>query len=803
MKQENNLRVPLLALRGLTVFPNMILHFDVGRPKSIQALEEAMVGDQLIFLVAQKDAKIEQPEPEDLFEVGSVAKIKQLLKLPGDMIRVLVEGVQRGKVVSYIQREPYYTVEVEKSAEEEDVGEDPQKQALIRAAAEAFEEYAKINVKISPDTIFTVMSVNKPGEMADLIASNIQLKIDDKQEILSRFDPEERLISMIHILKKESEILNIQRSIQVKVKENIDQTQKEYYLREQLKVIQDELGDKDGIKGEVNEYKRRLKEIKAPAEVSEKVQKELDRMLKIPPGSSEAVVVRNYIEWVLDIPWNQSTKESKDLKKAEKVLDKDHYGLEKVKERILEFLAIRQTAPKSNTPILCLVGPPGVGKTSIAHSIAKALNRTYVRISLGGVRDEAEIRGHRKTYVGAMPGRIIAAMKQAKTKNPLMLLDEVDKMSSDFRGDPSAALLEVLDAEQNHAFRDHFIELPYDLSDVLFLATANTLDTIPRPLLDRLEVIHLSSYTEEEKFHIAENYLLPKQLHKHGIKKSQLRISDEVVRDIILYYTREAGVRRLERTIGELCRKATKTMLSENKKSFSVNPENLESVLGRRKYKFEKISEQADLGIARGLAWTSVGGDTLSIEVNTMKGSGKFELTGNVGDVMKESARAAISYIRSKVHVFGIQEEFYKDTDIHIHIPEGAVPKDGPSAGITMATAMVSALTYIAVRNDVAMTGEITLRGRVLPIGGLKEKVLAAKRAGITKIIIPIDNEKDLDDVPENVKNGLEFVFAKTMEEVLEHALVTKIETKPPEAMQNVHISNEMSNNEGIVIQSH
>lgn len=768
---KNLLQMPLVALRGLNVFPNMILHFDVARPRSIRALEEAMISDQSIFLVAQKEAETEEPEIKDLYTVGTISSIKQILKLPTNTIRVLVEGSKRGKIVSFEQEEPYFLVNVEEySNEEEDI--DVNKQALLRAGAEVFEEYAKVNNRISADTIRNIISMEKPGEMADAIASNIQLKLEDKQRILSSFDAEERLLMVIKILKSEIEILHVQKDILDKVKKNIDQSQKEYYLREQLKIIQNELGDRDGVQGEINEYRERLKEINPPQEVKEKVEKELQRMLKIPAASAESVVVRNYIDWILDLPWTTETKESHNIKYAKKILEKDHYGLEKVKERILEFLSIREMAPKVNSPIICLVGPPGVGKTSIAHSIAKALNRNYVRISLGGVRDEAEIRGHRRTYVGALPGRIIQGLKQAKSKNPLMLLDEIDKMSSDFRGDPSAALLEVLDAEQNYSFRDHFIELPFDLSKVLFLATANTLDTIPRPLLDRMEVIHLSSYTEEEKFHIAYNHLIDKQLEKHGMTRSQLRISKEAIKDIITYYTKEAGVRKLERCIGELCRKAAKEILEEDKKCVRITESNLEKYLGTKKYRLNKIMEQAEIGIARGLAWTPVGGDTLSIEVNTMKGSGKFELTGQLGDVMKESAKAAISYIRSRAESLGIDTDFYKDMDIHIHIPEGAVPKDGPSAGITMATAMISALTNQPVRNDVGMTGEITLRGRVLPIGGLKEKVLAAKAAGIKKVILPIDNEKDLNELSDSIKENMEFELVKNMEEVLNHAII-------------------------------
>ncbi|NLM13999.1 MAG: endopeptidase La [Epulopiscium sp.] len=768
---KNLLQMPLVALRGLNVFPNMILHFDVARPRSIRALEEAMISDQSIFLVAQKEAETEEPEIKDLYTVGTISSIKQILKLPTNTIRVLVEGSKRGKIVSFEQEEPYFLVNVEEySNEEEDI--DVNKQALLRAGAEVFEEYAKVNNRISADTIRNIISMEKPGEMADAIASNIQLKLEDKQRILSSFDAEERLLMVIKILKSEIEILHVQKDILDKVKKNIDQSQKEYYLREQLKIIQNELGDRDGVQGEINEYRERLKEINPPQEVKEKVEKELQRMLKIPAASAESVVVRNYIDWILDLPWTTETKESHNIKYAKKILEKDHYGLEKVKERILEFLSIREMAPKVNSPIICLVGPPGVGKTSIAHSIAKALNRNYVRISLGGVRDEAEIRGHRRTYVGALPGRIIQGLKQAKSKNPLMLLDEIDKMSSDFRGDPSAALLEVLDAEQNYSFRDHFIELPFDLSKVLFLATANTLDTIPRPLLDRMEVIHLSSYTEEEKFHIAYNHLIDKQLEKHGMTRSQLRISKEAIKDIITYYTKEAGVRKLERCIGELCRKAAKEILEEDKKCVRITESNLEKYLGTKKYRLNKIMEQAEIGIARGLAWTPVGGDTLSIEVNTMKGTGKFELTGQLGDVMKESAKAAISYIRSRAESLGIDTDFYKDMDIHIHIPEGAVPKDGPSAGITMATAMISALTNQPVRNDVGMTGEITLRGRVLPIGGLKEKVLAAKAAGIKKVILPIDNEKDLNELSDSIKENMEFALVKNMEEVLNHAII-------------------------------
>ncbi|NLK21135.1 MAG: endopeptidase La [Epulopiscium sp.] len=777
--KKHILQLPLVALRGLTVFPNMILHFDVARKKSIKALEEAMISDKPIFLVAQKEIAIEEPEIGDLYTVGTIASIKQILKLPTNTIRVLVEGDKRGKIISFEQESPYFIVNVEKQLYKEE-NDDLKTHALIRAGAEIFEEYAGANNRISAETTRNIISMDKPGAMADAIASNIQLKLEDKQRILGTFDEEQRLVVLIEILKSEVEVLKVQKEILEKVKKNIDKSQREYYLREQLKIIQKELGDKEGIQGEVNQYKERLDKIEPPLEVRKSLEKEFQRMLKVPSSSPESVVIRNYIEWILNIPWTKLTKESHSLRKAEKVLDEDHYGLGKVKERILEFLSIREIAPKLNSPIICLVGPPGVGKTSIANSIAKALNRKYIRISLGGVRDEAEIRGHRRTYVGSMPGRIIQGLKQAKTKNPLMLLDEIDKMSTDFRGDPSAALLEVLDAEQNTAFIDHYIELPVDLSDVIFIATANTLDTIPRPLLDRMEIISIPSYTEEEKFHIAYNHLIKKQLQKHGMTKSQLQISKKALKDIITYYTKEAGVRKLERVIGELCRKAAKIIIKEDKKLIRVTESNLEKYLGVKKYRLNRITGEAEIGIARGLAWTPVGGDTLLVEVNIMGGSGKFELTGQLGDVMKESAKAAISYIRSKAEDLGINRDFYKDKDIHIHIPEGAVPKDGPSAGITMATAMISTLTDIPIRNDVGMTGEITLRGRVLPIGGLKEKVLAAKAAGIKKVLLPLENENELNEIPNSAKEDMEFVLVKSMEEVLHHALInsTKSENK-------------------------
>lgn len=765
-------KLPLLALRGLVVFPDMILHFDVGRVKSINALEKAMVEDQYIFVVAQKEAQVDEPKEEDLFVVGTVCRIKQLLKLPGDTIRVLVEGLYRARIQKIVSTDPYFEAEIENYDEPTEENLSIEDEALVRVAVDAFEEYIAVTNKISGETALSIIEINQPGKLADTIVSNINLKLSQKQQILELYDPSERLQFLVHILKKEIEVITVEKSINKRVRSQIDKTQKEYYLREQLKVIQEELGDKDGIKGEVEEYESRLKKSGMPKEVKLKVEKEIQRLIKMPSGYAEGSVVRAYIEWMLDLPWKSTTKDIYDIIQAQKVLDEDHFGLEKVKDRIIEYLAIRQMNPKIKGPILCLVGPPGVGKTSIAKSIARSLNRKYVRLSLGGVRDEAEIRGHRRTYVGAMPGRIIHAMKQAATKNPLILMDEIDKMSSDFRGDPSAALLEVLDPEQNKGFRDHYLEIEYDLSQVFFLCTANNLDTIPGPLRDRMEIISLPSYTEEEKLQIALRYLLPKQLLNHGMTSSQLKVGENTMREVISYYTKEAGVRTLERTIAQVCRKAATLILKENKKAVTINTTNLYKFLGKKKYHYEKKGEASEIGVVRGLAWTPVGGDTLSVEVNVMPGKGKIQLTGKLGDVMKESAQAALSYIRSKAKELQINENFYEETDIHIHVPEGAVPKDGPSAGITMATAVISALSGKPVFNTVAMTGEITIRGRVLAIGGVKEKVLAAYRAGIETIILPIDNEKDVDDIPKNVRNKIKFIFARTMDDVLPYALI-------------------------------
>ncbi len=763
--------LPLLPLRGLTVFPFMTLYFDVGREKSIKALEEAMINDQLIFLVAQKDASTDSPGEEDIYNIGTISKVKQLLKLQGDTIRVLVEGISRAEIKNIIQKEPFFVVEVVEGHVEEEF-EPNEVEALKRRLVSVFEDYVKLSGKVSPDTALSVAELDNISQVSDIIANNIPLKVEQKQEILSEFHPLRRIERLLAIISQETEILEIEKDINTKVRKQIDKVQKEYYLREQMKAIQNELGDRDGVAGEVEEYKAKLEKAGLPEEVEKKVLKELDRLLKMPSGSAEGSVIRTYVDWIFDLPWNKSTVEDVDLAKAEEILEQDHYGLTKVKERIVEYLAVHKLKNDLRGPILCLVGPPGVGKTSIAKSIARALNRNYVRISLGGVKDESEIRGHRRTYVGSMPGRIISGLKQAGSNNPLILLDEIDKMSSDFRGDPASAMLEVLDAEQNFAFRDHYLELPFNLSNALFLTTANSLETIPRPLLDRMEVITLTSYTEEDKTNIAMKYLLPKQIELNGLTRKNIKIDEETIRDIINYYTREAGVRNLEREIGSVCRKVAKTIVSDNKRVVTVSKNNLEKYLGVKKYRFDFANEKDEVGIATGLAWTPVGGDTLSIEVNLMNGNGKLELTGHLGDVMKESARAAMSYIRSQCKELKIDESFYENKDIHIHVPEGAIPKDGPSAGITLATAMVSALSGIPVNRKVAMTGEITLRGRVLPIGGLKEKVLAAHRAGIETIILPIDNKKDIDEIPENVRDSLKFICASDMKTVLKNALV-------------------------------
>ena len=762
--------IPLLPLRGILVFPYMIIHLDVGREKSINALEEAMVHDRLIMLATQKDAQNDKPDPEDIFSVGTVAEIKQLLKLPGGTIRVLVEGLHRAEIIRYVELEPYYQVEINEFDEAE--GKSPEVEALTRSAIYQFEQWVKLSKKIPPETLVSVVTVEEPGRLADLIASHLSLKIEDKQALLDAIGVKERLEKLCEIIGREMEILELEKKINVRVRKQMEKTQKEYYLREQLKAIQKELGDKDDRTAEVDEYRQRMKELDLPKEVAEKVTKEIERLEKMPPMVAESAVIRTYLDWLLSLPWTKETTDRLDIKQAEETLDEDHYGLEKVKERILEYLSIRKLTQAMKGPILCLVGPPGVGKTSLARSIARSMERKFVRISLGGVRDEAEIRGHRRTYVGAMPGRIVQGMRTVGTKNPVFLLDEIDKMSSDFRGDPSAALLEVLDPEQNNSFSDHYVELPFDLSRVLWVVTANVMHNIPRPLLDRMEIISIPGYTEEEKVQIAKRYLIPKQIKDHGLTEKQIVFSEGTVQKVIRDYTREAGVRNLERNIAGLCRKSARQIVQDNKTSVKITAQNLHTFLGAPKYRHAQAEKNHQVGVATGLAWTEVGGDVLAVEVSTMKGKGKLTLTGKLGDVMRESAQAGFTYIRTRAAELGIDDEFQDKTDIHIHLPEGAIPKDGPSAGITMATAVASALTGKAVRADLAMTGEITLRGRVLPVGGIKEKVLAAHRAGIKKIILPQENKRDIDEIPVNVKRSLEFVLVEHMDDVLKAALV-------------------------------
>lgn len=770
-KLKTNMSMPLIALRGMVVFPHMIINFDVGREKSVKALENAMTENQLVFLTAQYDAALDEPTADDVYSVGTIAKVKQIMKMPGKIVRVLIEGMNRGKIINITDSEPYFRADVEPLIDEK-IESKTENHAFIRQLQGVFEEYFSFDTKMNGESFTSIMSINNAGEFADIITANVDFDYPVKQSVLEKISIKERIEHLILQLKNEIEVLKVEKQLGDKVRAKLDKNQREYYLREQAKVIAEELGESEGLMAEVDEYKSKTDKIKAPKETKEKIYKEIERLSRMSSSSAESSVIRNYLDYVLDLPWNTKTKERFDIKKAEDILNEDHYGLDKVKERILEYLAVRKFTKSLNGPILCFVGPPGVGKTSIAKSIARALGRKYVRISLGGIHDEADIRGHRKTYIGAMPGRIMSAVKQAGSKNPLMLLDEIDKMGSDYKGDPSAALLEVLDAEQNSAFRDHYLEVDFDLSDVLFITTANTLDTVPAPLLDRMEVIELTSYTGEEKFNIAKKYLIPKQIKKCGMENKKITIEDDAVRDIINYYTRESGVRNLEREIGNLARKIAKTFLYEKRRSVTVTPKTLPDYLGKKRYHYDLMNENDEIGVARGLAWTQVGGDTLSIEVNVMDGTGKVELTGKLGDVMKESAMAGISYIRANSKMLKISDTFYKDKDIHIHVPEGAVPKDGPSAGITMATALVSALSGRAVRKDVAMTGEITLRGRVLPIGGLKEKSLAAYRAGIRTIIIPYDNKKDIDDIPETVRNEIKFVPVKEMDAVLKTALV-------------------------------
>ncbi|PKR82819.1 endopeptidase La [Heyndrickxia camelliae] len=770
MTKKKEHTVPLLPLRGLLVYPTMVLHLDVGRDHSVQALEEAMMNDHLIFLTTQKDEAIDEPVQDDLFQVGTLTKVKQMLKLPNGTIRVLVEGLDRAKIEKFYDMDRYYAVSLQilKQSEEKDA----ETEALTRTLLDYFEQYIKLSKKISAETFATVSDIEEPGRMADIISSHLPLKLAQKQSILETIDIKERLNSVIQIINNEKEVLNLEKRIGQRVKKSMERTQKEYYLREQMKAIQKELGDKEGKTGEVADLTERIEQAGMPEHVKKTALKELDRYEKVPSSSAESSVIRNYVEWLISLPWSKATEDDLNITKAEQILDREHYGLEKVKERVLEYLAVQKLTESLRGPILCLAGPPGVGKTSLARSIAESLGRKFVRVSLGGVRDESEIRGHRRTYVGAMPGRIIQGMKKAGTINPVFLLDEIDKMSNDFRGDPSAAMLEVLDPEQNHSFSDHYIEETYDLSKVMFITTANDLGSIPGPLRDRMEIISIAGYTELEKIHIAKDHLLPKQMKEHGLTKGQLQIRDESIQNIVRYYTREAGVRSLERELAKVCRKTAKIIVSSDRKRVIITDKNLEEFLGRKRFRYGQAELEDQIGVATGLAYTTVGGDTLQIEVSLSPGKGKLVLTGKLGDVMKESAQTAFSFVRSKAKDLQLEEDFHEHYDIHIHVPEGAVPKDGPSAGITIATALVSALTGKAVRKEVGMTGEITLRGRVLPIGGLKEKSLGAHRAGLTKIIIPKDNEKDLDDIPESVRNDLQFFPVTHVDEVLNIALV-------------------------------
>ncbi len=772
-KVKQMLRLPLIPLRGLMVFPHMVLHFDVGRAKSTAALEKAMVEDQKVFLVAQRDGNVEDPGLEDLCRVGTVALVKQVLNLPGDAIRVLVEGESRAMIQSVIQEEPCWIADVTVPSQE--LPDSPEVQALVRTTHELFDQYARASMRVSGETLSSVGDVDRPDQLADIIAANVLTRVEDRQAILEEIDVEKRLETLCVILVRETELVGIEKQVQNRLKKQIDKNQKDYYLREQIKAIQEELGDKDAT--DVEDLRKRLDETPLNDEAREKAERELDRLSRMAPGTPEIGISRTYVEWILDLPWGKTTPDNLDLRRARRILDEDHYAMEKVKERVIEYLAVRRMKEMNTQdgsmrgPILCFVGPPGVGKTSIVKGIARAVGRKFVQMSLGGVRDEAEIRGHRRTYVGAIPGRIIAGMKQAGTMNPVFLFDEIDKMSHDFRGDPASAMLEVLDGEQNMAFRDHYLELPFDLSKVMFITTANTMDTIPGPLLDRMEIIEVPSYTEEEKLQIAKKHLLPKQIKEHGLPPKSVRISDAAMKHLIEGYTREAGVRTLSRTIARVVRKAAVEMLDEEKEQVSVNPAGVEKYLGAPRFLRDLPEKAPQVGVVNGLAYTTVGGETLAVECSVMPGSGQVQLTGQLGDVMKESAQAARSWVRAHAAEYGIDPEFYKTQDIHIHVPEGAVPKDGPSAGVTMATALVSALSGRKVRQDVAMTGEITLRGRVLPIGGVKEKLLAAYRAGLKVILLPKENQKDLEDVPAHVLSQFQIHLTEKIEDVLKVAL--------------------------------
>ncbi len=798
MSDNKTQQLPLLPLRDLIIFPHMMMPLFVGREKSINALEEAMSKQTDIVLAAQKDAKTNNPEPKDIYAVGTVGTIIQLLRLPDGTVKVLVEGKRRVRIQNYMDNESFFTVQVEEI--EEDVANLVEAQALIRSVKNTFETYVKLNKRIPPEILMRVSSIDNPSELADIIVAQLNLKLEEKQKVLEILDPAKRLEHLLNTMTGEIEILEVEKKIRTRVKKQMERSQKEYYLNEQMQAIQKELGEKDDYQAELQELENKAKAKKLTKEAFEKVMKEIKKLKMMSPMSAEATVVRNYIDWVLALPWIEYSEESHDIKRAQKILDEDHWGLEKVKERILEYLAVLKLSKTMNGPILCLVGPPGVGKTSLARSIATSLNRQFARISLGGVRDEAEIRGHRKTYVGAMPGKILQALRKVDKGNPVMLLDEIDKMANDFRGDPSAAMLEVLDPEQNCNFQDHYLELDYDLSKVMFIATANSLHTVPRPLLDRMEIIHLEGYIEQEKFHIAKNYLIPKQIGNHGLNEYKVSIPEPTIKNIIRYYTKEAGVRNLERQIANVCRKMAKEIVMEEAvaemkgtkkaagkkskdKSHVVTPKKLVELLGPEKYKFGKIEEKNEIGLTNGMAWTEVGGDLLAVEVTVVPGKGKFTVTGQLGDVMKESCTAALSYVRSRGPLFGLDKEYFANIDVHIHLPEGAVPKDGPSAGIALTTSIVSSIMRIPVKRTVAMTGEISLRGRVMAIGGLKEKILAAHRGGIKTIICPKENDKDLKDIPKEVMKDLTVILVDHVDQVLINALDIK---NPRELFKNM-----------------
>ncbi|WP_312699104.1 endopeptidase La [Sedimentibacter sp.] len=765
-----NKRLPLIPIRGIGIFPDAMMHFDIGREKSINALEEAMLEDSDIFLTIQKEADLDTPKEDDFYEVGVICKIKQMIKLPGDNIRVLVEGLNRAKIVSIVQMEPYFEVILNEYVYN-NIQINDELEAIIRLTLENFEEYSLIYPKIAPDALDSLKEIKNPDKFADVVASYIYLKYEQKQTLLEIFDPYKRLEAINGYLTKEIRVLEIENEISETVRKQVSEFQKDYYLKEQLRAIQKELGEDESVELEVDEYLSKIKEANMPKEVREKAEKEINKLLKISSSSPDAGVIRTYVDWLIDLPWNKKTKDNTDLKKVRSILSEDHYGLEDVKERIIEYLAVKSIHKDMKGPILCFVGPPGVGKTSVAKSIARAMNRKYVRMSLGGVRDEAEIRGHRRTYIGAIPGRIISLIAKSKSNNPVFLLDEIDKLASDYKGDPASALLEVLDPEQNKTFTDHYIEAPFSLENVMFITTANTTSTIPGPLLDRMEVIEISGYTDMEKINIAEKYLTKKQIKEHGLKENQVNISQNAVMEIIERYTRESGVRNLERNIGSLVRKAAVQIVENKKKTVTINNGNLKKYLGIPKYDYDLAYEEDQVGVVTGLAWTRVGGETLFIEVNTMKGDGKLQLTGKLGEVMKESAMAALSYIKANAEKFKIDYSQFKETDIHIHVPEGAIPKDGPSAGITMATAVISALTKVPVRKDVAMTGEITITGRVLPIGGLKEKLLAAKRAGIKRVVLSTKNKPDVSKIDNKIIRSMEIVYADKIEDVVKYAL--------------------------------